>query len=67
MGLFFCKLIMLVEIIHQQFRYKRQIVEERGEQRGVKFRSIIYGAWALLLLAMTIGQIVPSMSTLKIM
>lgn len=62
MGLFLCKLIMLVEIIHQQFRYKKQIVEEKGELRGVKFRSIIYGAWALLLLAMTIGQIVPSMS-----
>lgn len=59
-GIVFCKVMMIIEIVRQQLKYKQQIIDENGNLKGVTQRNHIYIAWALLLTTMSIGQIIPS-------
>ena len=59
-GILFCKALMIIEIAKQQRKYKQQIIEEKGDIRGVERRNTMYLSVGLLLTIITIGQLVPS-------
>ncbi|MCR5077945.1 MAG: AraC family transcriptional regulator [Prevotella sp.] len=59
-GLGIMKLIILTEVIHQQRRYRQQIMDERGELRGSINRTRSYTTWGILLVLMSVGQFIPS-------
>ena len=59
-GILFCKLLMIIEIVTQQIKYKHQIIDENGDLRGVARRNKLYLGMGLLLIMITIGQLVPS-------
>lgn len=59
-GILFCKLLMIIEIVTQQIKYKHQIIDENGDLRGVAQRNKLYLGTGILLILITIGQLVPS-------
>lgn len=59
-GILFCKLLMIIEIVIQQIKYKHQIIDENGEFRGIERRNKLYLGTGTLLIMITIGQLVPS-------
>ena len=59
-GILFCKLLMIIEIVIQQIKYKHQIIDENGDLRGIARRNKLYLGMGLLLIMITIGQLVPS-------
>ncbi len=59
-GILFCKLLMIIEIVTQQIKYKHQIIDENGDLRGVARRNKLYFGTGILLIMITIGQLVPS-------
>lgn len=59
-GILFCKLLMIIEIVTQQIKYKHQIIDENGDLRGIARRNKLYLGMGLLLIMITIGQLVPS-------
>ena len=59
-GILFCKLLMIIEIVTQQIKYKHQIIDENGDLRGIVRRNKLYLGMGLLLIMITIGQLVPS-------
>ena len=59
-GILFCKLLMIIEIVTQQIKYKHQIIDENGDLRGVARRNKLYLGTGILLIMITIGQLVPS-------
>ena len=61
-GILFCKALMIIEIAKQQRKYKQQIIEEKGDIRGVERRNTMYLSVGLLLTIITIGQLVPSVT-----
>nr|WP_314496924.1 AraC family transcriptional regulator [uncultured Prevotella sp.] len=61
-GILFCKALMIIEIAKQQRKYKQQIIEEKGDIRGVERRNTMYLSVGLLLTMITIEQLVPSVT-----
>ena len=61
-GILFCKLLMIIEIVKQQTKYKHQIIDENGDLRGVARRKKLYLGTGVLLIMITIGQLVPSIT-----
>ena len=59
-GILFCKLLMIIEIVTQQIKYKHQIIDENGDLRGIAQRNKLYLGTGILLIMITIGQLVPS-------
>ena len=59
-GILFCKILMIIEIVIQQIKYKHQIIDENGDLRGIARRNKLYLGMGLLLIMITIGQLVPS-------
>ncbi len=59
-SILFCKLLMIIEIVTQQIKYKHQIIDENGDLRGIARRNKLYLGMGLLLIMITIGQLVPS-------
>ena len=59
-GILFCKLLMIIEIVTQQIKYKHQIIDENGDLRGIAQRNKFYLGTGILLIMITIGQLVPS-------
>ena len=59
-GILFCKLLMIIEIVIQQIKYKHQIIDENGEFRGIAQRNKFYLGTGILLIMITLGQLVPS-------
>ena len=59
-GILFCKLLMIIEIVTQQIKYKHQIIDENGDLRGIARRNKLYLGTGILLIMITIGQLVPS-------
>lgn len=59
-GILFCKLLMIIEIVTQQIKYKHQIIDENGDLRGIARRNKLYLGTGILLILITIGQLVPS-------
>ena len=61
-GIIFCMLLMIVEILHQQIKYKQQIIEDKGDIRGVARRNTLYLGTGILLVSITIGQFIPTIT-----
>lgn len=59
-GILFCKLLMIIEIVTQQIKYKHQIIDENGDLRDIARRNKLYLGTGILLIMITIGQLVPS-------
>ena len=59
LGILLCKVLMIVEIVKQQIKYKQQILDENGDIRGVTQRNKMYLWIGILLTMITIGQVVP--------
>ena len=59
-GILFCKLLMIIEIVTQQIKYKHQIIDENGDLRGIAQRNKFYLGTGILLIMITLGQLVPS-------
>ena len=59
-GILFCKLLMIIEIVTQQIKYKHQIIDENGDLRGIARRNKLYLWTGILLIMITLGQLVPS-------
>ena len=59
-GILFCKLLMIIEIVTQQIKYKHQIIDENRDLRGIARRNKLYLGTGILLILITIGQLVPS-------
>ena len=59
-GILFCKLLMIIEIVTQQIKYKHQIIDENGDLRGIAQRNKLYLGTGILLIMITLGQLVPS-------
>lgn len=61
-GIIFCMLLMIVEILLQQIKYKQQIIEDKGDIRGVARRNTLYLGTGILLVSITIGQFIPTIT-----
>jgi len=61
-GIIFCMLLMIVEILLQQIKYKQQIIEDKGDIRGVARRNTLYLGTGFLLVTITIGQFIPTIT-----
>ena len=61
-GIILCMILMIVEILLQQIKYKQQIIEEKGDIRGVARRNTLYLGTGILLVTITIGQFIPTIT-----